>query len=113
LTEPNLTGSGVNPMIASFVHSSQAVDEYHQHIVQNFDSSVTQLQQPGPSTGNNAESEGDQIHTHVQFDHRDPADPMLDSLEFPMNFDYDDGTDVTVYLNSLLSGSYSGSLGPL
>jgi hypothetical protein len=112
LTEPNLTGSGVNSMIGSLVHSSQTVDEQQQRIAQNFDSSVTQLQQPAPSTGNNAEPEGDQMQVHVQFDHRDPADPMLDTLEIPMNFDYDDGTDLTAYLNTLLSGSYSGSLGP-
>ncbi|KAI1617879.1 fungal-specific transcription factor domain-containing protein [Exophiala viscosa] len=112
LTEPNLTGSGVNPMMSSLVHASHAIEEQRQHNVQDFGPSTTQLRQPGISNRDPDESQGEEIDTGIRFDERLPADPMLESMEFPLNFDYDPDTDVTVYLNSLLSGSYSGNLGP-
>ncbi|KIV81157.1 hypothetical protein PV11_08596 [Exophiala sideris] len=114
LTEPNLTGSGVNPMMSSLVHSSQEIGERRQPTVHNFDPSVTQNQQAGLPHGDHAGSQMGvgQVDAGMQFDERVPTDAMFQSVEFPMNFDYDPDTDVTVYLNSLLSGSYSGSLGP-
>ncbi|OQU97045.1 Fungal specific transcription factor domain-containing protein [Cladophialophora immunda] len=114
LTEPNLTGSGVNAMIASSVHSSQAaVDEQHKHILPSFGPSVMQFPQPGLSSENKTACQTGPVDTNVQFDHRTATDPMLDPMDFPLNFDCNNDDDLNLYLNNLLSGSYCGSLGPL
>ncbi|OAL27051.1 hypothetical protein AYO20_09859 [Fonsecaea nubica] len=130
LTEPNLTGSGVNPtmMGSSSVHSSRVVDEPYQDDMDNFASSVTgaglQPQQQQPIQPHGAESAvkegvgGGRMDDSSAVDFGPMTstghDPTLDDgMRLPMNFDYDCDNELSLYLNNLLSGSYSGSLGPL
>ncbi|KAF2500784.1 hypothetical protein BU16DRAFT_502840 [Lophium mytilinum] len=95
-TQPNLTGSGVNPMMVSDKGGSRPMD--------------------GNESSNNAL--GDHANPHLPTNHpmRIPpsADPMLDDMNFAaVDFDFGDDSDLPLCLDGLLFGSYAEGTGPV
>lgn len=100
-TEPNLTGSGVNPNMCPAHHAAKITSsemssemvpparEHHGHV------SGPYLTMPSDELG---------------FEHNSALN--LNDLDFNMDFDFTNDAHLPSYLNSLLSGSYSQGIGP-
>ncbi|EXJ84066.1 hypothetical protein A1O3_04733 [Capronia epimyces CBS 606.96] len=106
-TEPNLTGSGVNPMMGSSV-----VDGEHAGLPNGMEHPVLDVHS-GSTAEISAMSHSGHVPSSAHFDAAAPTNQPMEPMGFAMSFDYDADADISLYLNGLLSGSYGNSVGPL
>jgi hypothetical protein len=106
-TQPNLTGSGVNPMMVP--------DNGGRCPVDGSESSNNTTTTTTNNNNNNALSD----HAHPPLPTNHPmrvapsADPMLDDMNFTVDFDFGDDSDLPLSLDGLLFGSYAEGTGPI